>query len=352
MAGRNIGVALGAWCVVLALVLSACGSSRSAAGRDGISIGPTTAARAADLGATVTANRIAGPPGTPGFFPANPPSAVAAVARTPVQPPQPTETGIPLEGTSRSIPQAEGQLVNVGERRLWIGCRGQGSPTVVMDAGVNSGSQIWSRVWPATAADTRVCVYDRAGLGRSDPIPRPRTSQEIVDDLHGLLANANVPEPYVLVAHSFGGLNVRLYASQFPTEVAGMVLVDAVHEDRFAATAKVLTPEQQARFERDRQTNPEGLDYYESSRLVRAIGPRLPNIPIIVIARGRADSWPRGYPTAELERVWRELQADLAGRAAQGTLLIAEGSDHNVPGSQPEIVIDATRRVVAAVRAS
>jgi pimeloyl-ACP methyl ester carboxylesterase len=336
---------------VVILVLNGCGGSRQDSAQETPSVPPTTAARAADLAATATTIATAGPPGTPGFFPANPPSAVAAAARTPVQLPQPTETGIPLEGTPRSIPQAEGQLVQVGERRLWIACRGEGAPTVVMDAGVNSGSQIWSRVWPATSADTRVCVYDRAGLGRSDPIPRPRTSQEVVDDLHGLLANANVAGPYVLVAHSFGGLNARLYASQFPTEVAGMVLVDAVHEARFAATAKVLTPPQQAQFERDRQANPEGLDYYESSRLVHSIGPQLPNIPLIVIARGRADSWPRGYPAADLERVWRELQADLAARAPQGTLLIAERSDHNIPGSQPEIVIDATRRVVSAVRA-
>jgi pimeloyl-ACP methyl ester carboxylesterase len=257
---------------------------------------------------------------------------------------------VPLEGTPRSIPAADGQLVSVGERRLWITCRGEGAPTVVMDAGVNSGSRIWSLVWPATSAATRVCIYDRAGLGRSDPIPRPRTSQEIVDDLHGLLENAGVPSPYVLVAHSFGGLNVRLYASQYPTDVVGMVLVDSVHEDRFAATAKVLTREQQAAFERDKQANPEGLDYYESSRLVRAIGPSLPNIPIIVIARGRADPWPRGYPVAELERVWRELQADLASRSPQATLVIAEQSDHNIPGNQSAIVIEQTRRVVALVR--
>jgi len=101
-----------------------------------------------------------------------------------------------------------------------------------MDAGVNSGSQVWKLVQPDIIAVTRVCVYDRAGLGRSDPIPRPRTSQEVVDDLHGLLTNAGVAAPYVLVAHSFGGLNVRLYAGQYPREVAGMVLVDAVNAAR------------------------------------------------------------------------------------------------------------------------
>lgn len=127
-----------------------------------------------------------------------------------------------------------------------------------------------------------------------------------------------------------------------------MVLVDAVHEDRFAATANVLTPEQEREFERNRQANPEGLDYYESSRLVRAIGPALPGVPLIVIARGRAEPWPAGWPVEALERTWRTLQADLVSRAPRGTLLIAEESDHNLPGHQPAIVIEATRRVVAA----
>lgn len=343
----------GGACLILALVVAACGGSGTLSTLGTAETpppAPTTVARAANLAATATTVAVQGPPGTPAFFPANPPPAIAATAAVPPQPASPTTVGIPLEGTPRSIPLAEGSLINVGERRLWIACRGEGSPTVVMDAGVNSGSQVWSLVWPATATQTRVCVYDRAGLGRSAPIPRPRTSQEIVTDLHGLLENANVPGPYVLVAHSFGGLNVRLYTSQYPNDVVGLVLVDTVHEDRFAATAKILTPQQEQEFERNRQANPEGLDYYESSRLVRAIGPRLPNIPTIVIARGKSETWPNGYPVAALERSWRELQADLASRAPQATLLIAEESNHNIPGSQPAIVIAATERIVAQIR--
>ena len=129
-----------------------------------------------------------------------------------------------------------------------------------------------------------------------------------------------------------------------------MVLVDTVHEDRFAATAKVLTAAQEAEFEKGRQANPESLDYDESSRLVRAIGPALPNIPIVVIAHGRAEPWPKGYPVDALEQVWRTLAADLASRAPQGKPVIAAQSEHNIPGTQPQIVSDATREVVEAVR--
>jgi len=310
---------------------------------------PTTETRANELSATATTIAIIGPPGTPPYSPARPRAAVASVAATPVQPAVPTQPGLPREGTPRALPGVAGELVAINERRLWIACRGEGTPTVVMDAGVNSGSQVWALVWPTIGTSTRVCVYDRAGLGYSDPIPHPRTSQEVVGDLHELLTNAAIKGPYVLVAHSFGGLNIRLYASQYPQDVAGMVLVDAVHEDRFAATARVLTPQQEAEFERGRQANPEGLDYYESSRLVRAIGPALPNIPIVVIARGRAEAWPKGYPTDALERVWRNLERDLASRAPQGTLLIAEGADHNIPGQQPAIIVDATNRVLIAI---
>lgn len=342
-AGRKVLTVGGS--TLLILLLIACGGSGSPT-----PAAPTADARAAARAVTATSIASGNRSATPGFFPANPPSAIANAAAQPIMPPSPTRADVPRQGAPDSLPGASGEFVSVGQRRMWIACQGQGSPTVIMDAGVNSGSQIWARIWPTAAATTRVCVYDRAGLGYSDPIPRPRTSQEVVDDLHKLLQNANVPKPYVLVAHSFGGLNVRLYASQYPQDVVGMVLVDAVHEDRFAATAKVLTPAQEAQFETGRQANPEGLDYYESSRLVRTIGPALPNIPLIVIARGRAEDWPAGYPVAALEKVWRTLETDLASRAPQGKLVIAEQSNHNIPGNQPELVIEATRQVVAAVR--
>lgn len=180
---------------------------------------PTTVARAATVAATQTAV-AAGVPlaATATFQPAAASPRVATRAAASVLPAEPTQPGtmVPKEGTPLSIPSADGALVSVGERRLWIACSGEGGPTVVMDAGVNSGSQVWKLVQPDIVAVTRVCVYDRAGLGRSDPIPRPRTSQEVVDDLHGLLTNAGVAAPYVLVAHSFGGLNVRLYAGSVP----------------------------------------------------------------------------------------------------------------------------------------
>src|SRR4030095_7799142 len=126
---------------------------------------------------------------------------------------------------------AMARKVDVGGYRLRLQCTGQGSPTVVMDSGLGDTLETWADVWPGVKAFTRVCVYDRAGLRKSESGPPPRTSQRISDELHGLLLIAQVPGPYVLVGHSFGGLNVRLFAAQHPEQVVGLVLVEATHED-------------------------------------------------------------------------------------------------------------------------
>jgi pimeloyl-ACP methyl ester carboxylesterase len=124
------------------------------------------------------------------------------------------------------------QLVPVeGTRRLNLYCIGHGTPTVVFDSGLGDGTKAWGLVQPVIARRTRACSYDRAGLGFSDPAQRPGTSANAVDDLHRLLAAARIEPPYVLVGHSLGGMNMKLYAETYPAEVAGMVLVDPSHED-------------------------------------------------------------------------------------------------------------------------
>jgi pimeloyl-ACP methyl ester carboxylesterase len=129
-----------------------------------------------------------------------------------------------------------GQLVDVGGYRLHITCVGAGSPTVILLHGNGGTSQDWYGVQPTIATTTRVCAYDRAGMGWSDADPGPRDAQQIMHELHTLLTNAGIAGPYVLVGHSFGGLYTRVYADQYPDEVAGMVLVDAAHPDMWART--------------------------------------------------------------------------------------------------------------------
>ena len=168
-------------------------------------------------------------------------------------------------------------LVDIGGRSLYLECRGQGSPTVILEAGAGGRADVWSRdleepegtrtmVLPGVAAFTRVCAYDRPGTlterspsldphgplfypSRSDPVPQPRTTQDRVNDLHALLGAAAIPGPYVLVGHSAGGLVVRLYASEYPDEVVGMVLLDSTHEDVWLRFQEAMTPDQWAEFE-------------------------------------------------------------------------------------------------------
>ena len=267
-------------------------------------------------------------------------------------------------------------LVDIGGgRRLWLECRGQGSPTVILEAGAGNNGQNWdmlglpagsaqTAVLPDVAAFTRVCAYDRPGTmldlerrGRSDPAPMPRDAEDMVADLHALLAAAGLPGPYVLAGHSFGGLVIRLFAATYPDEVVGLVLVDAAHEDYYDRQRAVLTPAQWATLThppQDLAADPdfERIDIDASTDAMRAAAAAspLPPLPLAVISHGRPWDWPPGYPVAELEAVWMPLQENLASLTPNARLIVAEESGHFIPGDQPEGIIAAIEEVVAAVR--
>src|SRR5215211_4310797 len=133
---------------------------------------------------------------------------------------------IATERAERAYPPP-GEMVDVRGYSLHINCAGQGSPTVVLDAGSGGFSAQWVRVQREVSGTTRVCSYDRAGMGWSEMGPEPRDAKQISSELHTLLKGANIEGPYVLVGHSYGGLYVRTYAARYPDEVAGVVLVDS-----------------------------------------------------------------------------------------------------------------------------
>lgn len=139
-----------------------------------------------------------------------------------------------------------GQLVDVGGFRLHINCSGEGTPAVVLDAALGGSSISWTLVQPSLAELTRVCSYDRAGFGWSDPGPFPRTAGRIADELRTLLAKSQVPPPFVLVGHSFGGFVMRVFATRYRTEVAGLVLVDPAHPEDWVRPA----PKEQIKIDR------------------------------------------------------------------------------------------------------
>lgn len=265
---------------------------------------------------------------------------------------------------------AQQQKIDVGGHRLSVTCAGQGSPTVILENGTAAppSSVTWERVALRIAEYSRVCYYDRAGYGDSESGPRPRTAQQIVRELSVLLRKARISPPYVLVAHSFGGLNCRLFANQFPDEVAGLVLVESAHEDmklEFAKVrqehglpdaaafppAEVLKAEMQG-YPWIQAAVDEWVALDESLSQVGTSRNELEQKPLIVLARGRPGRLP-GVPPNKMrpfDKVWRDLQTRLAKLSRVGQLVIVEGSSHDVPREQPEAIVKAVQQVVETAR--
>jgi pimeloyl-ACP methyl ester carboxylesterase len=251
---------------------------------------------------------------------------------------------------------------DIGGRRLFLRCTGHGSPTVVFEGGLTSD---WYELQNQLSGFTRVCSYDRPGgpASRSDPAPTPRTARDFVADLHALLRAARVPGPYVLAGHSNSGLFTQLYASTHPRQVAGLVLIDAVHrayhQRQLALLKPLLPPEvwealrQEAMTPPHRLVDPEGVDIWTSERQTRVALGRSPlrPMPLVVLAHGRPEPAPPGWPGEEVERLWQQLQRELADLVPGGRLVIATQSGHDIQDEQPELVLDAIRDVVRAVRA-
>jgi pimeloyl-ACP methyl ester carboxylesterase len=246
------------------------------------------------------------------------------------------------------------KLVDVGGRRLYINCSGatrEGLPVVVLDAGMGNASDVWSLVQPKVAQLARVCSYDRAGMGKSDRDSHAHSSQDIVNDLHNLLARAEIKPPYVLVGHSLGGMNARLYAGRYPKEVIGMVLVDSTHEDENDQMLAALPEEikKNAKPEDMIIRSAEDIDFNKSVAEVRAANWHS-NIPLIVLTRGSATFNPNDYAVPSVapkfEQIRLELQKELVTRSSMGKQIIAEKSGHNIHRDQPELVVDAIREVI------
>ena len=225
-------------------------------------------------------------------------------------------------------------LIDMGGRQLYLICEGEGSPTVVMEAGGRGNSGSWRLVQPFVAGFTHVCAYDRAGTGFSESVPPHDTAQAIADDLHTLLANAGIDGPYVLVGHSLGGHLVRAFANRYLGEVVGMVLVDTGHGDPRARFQAVLTPEEwqlvrDVILHRDEGfTLPEGLDL---------MGPDLGEIPLVVLTAGRVSGGVLPPDIAErLDQVRLETQKELLTLSSNSTHIIAEESGHAIQKDQPD----------------
>ncbi len=265
-----------------------------------------------------------------------------------------------------------------GGRKLFIACRGGGSPTVVLEAGTGDLGRIWSMqpvgpgpaVFPAVARFTRVCVYDRPGtyllpdhFSRSDPVAMPRTALDIVLDLRALLRAAHVPGPYVLAGHSYGGLVARLYATTFPRDVAGLVSIDAQNEDFAAAYKELLSPADYVAAVLEPPA-PGGLDYPDRERLaleasaaqVRQAQADTPlqRMPFVVLSHSKdlpnPFEFPDDWPIDALDHAFQQSQKMLAGLLPNARHVVAARSGHYIQLDQPRLVTREIRRVVREAR--
>jgi pimeloyl-ACP methyl ester carboxylesterase len=264
-----------------------------------------------------------------------------------------------------------GRLVDVGGHRLHLWCTGSGAPAVILESGLGGSSADWGFVQPDVARFTQVCSYDRAGMGYSDPGPSPRTARRIASELADLVHRSGIGGPVVLVAASSGGFNVRVFASDHPDRVAGLVLVDVSHEDQvhdvprlarfvpllssvgafrllgvsFGLSPESLPPSTQtyARATSFRTAGynaaaDEIIHIRESASEVRASRRKL-TIPVMVVTGAQG-----------ADATWRDLQRDQVTLSERGCQIIAEQSGHVVVIDQPQVVVDAIRTIVEAAK--
>jgi pimeloyl-ACP methyl ester carboxylesterase len=285
------------------------------------------------------------------------------------------------EARDRRFNAMGGKLVDLGGRKMHLNCSGESSPTVILDSGLGDSSLSWHKVQPEIAKFARVCSYDRAGLGYSDPSSRPRTSGVIAEELHDLLQAGGVGPPYVIVGHSMGGFDVRLYTSMYPQEVVGMILVDASHpdqENRFPAELKNMEGSWQREAQFIAHTMPFGVPrvlglcdegaidraadcnghtarerlaeiraFPESATQAAATGP-FGDLPLAVLSHD-PDKPSNDLPpelSKSVNKLWEAMQEDLAHLSTRSTQTVAKNSGHYIQIDRPDVVIDAVRNVV------
>lgn len=285
-------------------------------------------------------------------------NALPASSEPTTAPPTPLPTASPTPAPRPTLP---GDKIDVGGYNLYLDCKGTGSPTVILEAGLEGDVVTWKEVHPEVAKITRVCRYDRAGLAHSDYGPTPRDAELTAQDLHTLLTKADIAPPYILVGHSFGGLLIRRYAFDFPDEVSGMIFVDALHEDWWQDALALLppaSPDDPARLAsfrlyltdgwRDPSSNFEAMDIPAVVEQLHETG-GFGDMPITVLTAGKFTVLNPGLPPeleSALANLFVEQQARLAALSTNGRQIVIPDTGHNMPRENPQAIVDAIREMI------
>jgi pimeloyl-ACP methyl ester carboxylesterase len=259
-------------------------------------------------------------------------------------------SGLPSDKTGSMQSPLKLQKVDAGGHSLNLLIGGQaskaGTPAVVLEGGFGAGIASWSTVQNEIAKFAQVVSYDRAGLGQSEPGPLPRSAKQISQELHAALQKAGIKPPYVLVGHSLGGPFIRVFASMYPTEVAGMVLIDPSQE-AFEDWTKTHPLPKMKEIEEQIAKGPQGLRdenagikaTYDQARLAQVPA----GIPVILLTAMNSDM------PVEVKKVWQEKHQEWIDKVPGGKLIVAEKSGHVIQVQEPQLVVDAIRQVIEQV---
>jgi len=280
--------------------------------------------------------------------------------------------GAMLASCAHAGSQSPDQMISVGNHRLQIHRAGQGVPAVVIDAGIADHLDKLTPLQDRIARVTQVITYNRAGYGQSEPGPLPRDGAREAEELKALLENASVPAPYVLVGHSLGALNMMVFASKYPKDVAGMVLLDppplsfalgkeygdlGAMAERMTAewqaladsSAKSTDAQDRARAAFFRMIASEHREMGATARLVEGIA-TFGDLPLIVVAAGKPNA-AFGPIAEEFQKYWVEQSRTLTGKSTKGKFIFAGESSHHLYVDVPGLVEESILSVVKDVRA-
>lgn len=239
----------------------------------------------------------------------------------------------------------EEMFVQVSGCKLYAKLLGEnaGIPTVIMDAGYGDCSKTWDSIIGEISTFANVFVYDRAGLGKSEPSSNPRTSKEMVKELKELLVKANITPPYIVVGHSFGGVTMRMFASEYRNDVCGLVLVDSTPGDYRERFLPTMSQEFQQAYNNQFVAEGNYDEFMESLKQVKEARCSL-HVPLIVVSAGK-----KTHYSKVSQKLWNEMQAEILDISTDAELEIAENSGHYIQNDEPEIIIRAIKKLVEKV---